>query len=446
MDDMNDDWSAQPLHEENPIEMGEIVLTPVGYGKVIDLANTPVGMVYRVETLSGVKDFFEQDVRAADKSMALRAIMSSTEAAYNKFITDEDLHYESMRKYGPIHSHDRGKKHSAIDPFLIEGEHMYHGTPAKNVKNILQHGLLPHDVNGESISRFSENNPRFTPRPNHAYIGSQNTAANIPDKSHGNNVKPWIRVDMSKVDPKRVNADEDWFDNGYWLHDLEAPDHVISTRPPGIHDTSYGLQDMDKEWEPWRSEHGTLGEWAESHKHWIDQPENVAHSFMQGSVGVEGGVPADALHLNPELSGEDYQTLANIYGQEWVNKELARSREMQRAAKVATEIPDEMRRPWLIQDWRNPEGSVIFGEPGATIATLGVPTDTQGTPMGFIDNRPSGYVDHGKVVPLAPQDNQYITQVQHAYNQQYKVKDSQMRSQYIVGQQPNSDFDWQPQI
>lgn len=427
---MNDDWSAQPLEDEKPIALGEFVMTPIGFGKIVDEARTPVGMVYRVETISGVKDFFEQDVRLADRSMAIKSVMSNTKRGYNKFHTTIEHHNISMRKYGPLHSHNRMKK-AAIDPFLISGEKMYHSTDPKNVKNILEHGILPHDYDtAESRSYYAHDDPRMTPRSNHSYIGAQHVT-----RWHGN---PYLEIDMDKVDPNKVNSDEDWFDSHHNLEQLNAPEHVRNT-----------YQSQDDWWDrggdhPYND--WNLGQWADENSHWIDHPENVAHSFVQGSVGVQGGVPADAIRLNPNLTFDQQHELAKHHGWTWVNKEMERSKQVDRVAKTSADMIDQLRRPWVIQDWRNPAGSVVFGEPGTTIAALGVPEDERGMPAGFMNNNPSGYINNGKVVVLQAESNQYINQVQHAYDQQYKTQDDKLRTQYMVGQQPQGDFGWQQEM
>ena len=243
-----------------------------------------------------------------------------------------------------LDQHQRGKlvhnlkwgfppKRSAIDPdFLAQhiarhGPYLYHGTDNDAAKVILKEGLYPHDhvseddpnaevhcpecregwyhddpdlihePSGAMIcprghelddadppSRSSWRGQFLEPRSGHVYLGTHKYASN-----YGNG--QLLKVDLRKLDPNLINADEDHFND---LGDAISPDHKAYLK---------SLHEFDPPPEPydWHSGNETLGQWAD--RAIGRDPEATTHSLNSGSVAYEGHVPPEAVSLWTSADG-----------------------------------------------------------------------------------------------------------------------------------------------
>lgn len=210
-----------------------------------------------------------------------------------KFQTSLKDHKRSVRKRGPLKTHGvrNFKKKSVLNSeegqALFEYEpYMYHDVAAARtkgelqdqidtVRSILNNGILPKEQTG--VSEYTD---WLTSRPDHVYIGRKGF--------YPRTVPPAIRINMSKVDPSTLKPDEDIY-------------HAF-----GFSDKHKDQIDMHElKSAPFEEEHRnnpdyTLGQWMEDHSH-LDTPKNVLASYLlNNSLAVHGGVPADALEINPE--------------------------------------------------------------------------------------------------------------------------------------------------
>jgi len=208
-----------------------------------------------------------------------------------KFQTSLKDHQKSVRKYGPLKTHKvrNFKKRSVLNEqqakeLFAEDPYMYHDVSAARSKDgwiehipvidsIFKNGILPKEQTG-----IAEYDDWLTSRPDHVYIGKKD----FYSKSR----KPALRVDMSKVDPSTLAPDEDLFPvYGYNNNYSHLIDFKNIKSPPFEQEQHQG---------------STLGDWMHEHSH-LDTPKNVkASKNLIGSVAVNGGVPADAIHYNPE--------------------------------------------------------------------------------------------------------------------------------------------------
>lgn len=111
------------------------------------------------------------------------------------------------------------------------------------------------------------------PRPNHVFMATD------PVEAYGDHV---FRVDLRKLDPTKVKADEDWYrDNVGWDTNLHAPH--------------------------------TMGQQADEMGLGND-PEHTHKSFGRGSVAYEGSIPPEAIEYmgNLRMAAAGTQTLYHI--------------------------------------------------------------------------------------------------------------------------------------
>lgn len=194
------------------------------------------------------------------------------------------------------------KNSMAADPNWINqwiqknGPYLYHGAksrsgvdPEQVAQSIEQQGIIPQGDN-----RAQEDYPGYehwddgrgeantllnwwqTPRAGHTYLTRN------PREAYG---EPTFRVDLRKLDPSKLKADEDLMeDEGKWLH--------------------FGpLSNPATEGEP-----RTLGEQAEE-VGWGDDPEDTHRSLEgRGTIAHEGVIPPEAIeridNVKPKQSAE----------------------------------------------------------------------------------------------------------------------------------------------
>lgn len=210
-----------------------------------------------------------------------------------KFQTSLKDHKRSVLKHGPLKTHGvrNFKKKSVLNSeegqALFEYEpYMYHDVAAARtkgelqdqidtVRSILNNGILPKEQTG--VSEYTD---WLTSRPDHVYIGRKGF--------YPRTVPPAIRINMSKVDPSTLKPDEDIY-HAFGFSDKHK-DQI----------DMHGLKSAPFEEEHRNNPDYTLGQWMEDHSH-LDTPKNVLASYLlNNSLAVHGGVPADALEINPE--------------------------------------------------------------------------------------------------------------------------------------------------
>ena len=251
-----------------------------------------------------------------------------------KFITTLTQHNRRKRKYLKPPAPPKPPKHSIADPefvqkYMNEGgnRYMYHGTTPEAVQKILKEGLFPHDelgtgeehtvcpncnyevdpeweAGGGAAERagdpcpscggdYLEDRPEysnstyagqfFEPRSGHTYLGTKEYA-----RSYGNSKGAMVRVDLSKLNPLNMNADEDHFAD----HPQNQPWHPVVEKvwqdepPPNA-----------EYWSPGENE--SLGQWADNAR-LGQEPEETHYSMGKGSMAYHGHIPPEAIEeVNP---------------------------------------------------------------------------------------------------------------------------------------------------
>lgn len=141
------------------------------------------------------------------------------------------------------------------------GPYAYHETDPDNTAAILRRGLR---TNSQGVAPAALGSVGIGgPRPNFSYLS-------VPTKPGHDRFFDYeypIRVDLRKIDPALLSADED--------HGLDLHPHL------------------------YKEKHETWGELADRHPDLMSDPKTVSYSLAHGSVAVLGGVPASAVEINP---------------------------------------------------------------------------------------------------------------------------------------------------
>lgn len=160
----------------------------------------------------------------------------------------------------------------------------------------------------ESVKRngLAQAEPRYDgfwrTRPRHVFMGTTKYLRKVfSDRDKA----PWDlwRIDVGKLDRRKLNPDEDWFlpqltMTGDNRQDFSG-ENFVAGRP--------ALQHFKREWPPtkWLWEWGkylglaplpSLGEWADAIE-LGSNPAEARYSIAKGSLAYEGTVPPDALSL-----------------------------------------------------------------------------------------------------------------------------------------------------
>lgn len=171
------------------------------------------------------------------------------------------------------------KNAMAADPKWLDsymeknGPYLYHITDPENVPSILQHGLIPWDQLGDRGTPQDHGTPFLRPRPGHTYLRYESDPLN----EHHPNYSGLLKVDLSKLDPERLNPDEDSMVDG-----------------PG-----------------WRDKGESLGDIAQT-EGWSD-PKHTQRSLEKGkkTVAYEGTIPPDAIEAPNYQEAKPIYTSAN---------------------------------------------------------------------------------------------------------------------------------------
>jgi 2'-5' RNA ligase len=149
--------------------------------------------------------------------------------APNKFITTIDQHQQSRQKH--IRSQKfmtTPKQHKVRKAYynlrqgfpkkagvvpewwnarLAKDPYLYHKTGEDNVSNILKEGLYPYDAQENPVGTQYADDQELTPRPGHVYLADGNKINAI--NYEGPSEESKLRIDMRKLDPQKLFADED---------------------------------------------------------------------------------------------------------------------------------------------------------------------------------------------------------------------------------------------
>lgn len=218
----------------------------------------------------------------------------------DKFKTDEEDH-ENSKKLHPLPEGPpvwEVPRISAADPnwlkdwIAMNGPFMVHETSPGAYHKIMREGLLPHDT----ISSGSIYDGHLVPRANHVYL--RHPGRGGMNLTHEDNTHHVV-VDLRKIDPAKLNADEDAFmhqphQQQYdtplaWEEAMEDADgNPVYMNPTSMErrlQIRYGLGEND-----------VLPSWgAYADKFQLNEPHHVAHSFNHmGTIAHEGGIHPSA--------------------------------------------------------------------------------------------------------------------------------------------------------
>jgi hypothetical protein len=173
----------------------------------------------------------------------------------------------------------------AIRPEDLPKE-LYHSTSSDAATKILDEGIKPN-----MRSRWS--GTWAQPRKDHVYLSG------LVNDVRGTENSVLLKIDPQRLDPEKVNLDEDhaWG----WAKGSQMPNEEYHPPKdlPGIDEFKKSFEKEDLQLGKSPGGHKSLGDWADSMSHILDQPDWVARGLREGpyskSVAVRGGVPADAI-------------------------------------------------------------------------------------------------------------------------------------------------------
>lgn len=250
-----------------------------------------------------------------------------------------------VKYFTTLEQHQKGKllhnlkhgfpKNAAADPEWLQnyiktvGPYMYHATDADAARSILQEGLYPHDhasplspmPSGDDVidcpecghsgyrDDFNEDDPGYCPdcgnpvssagsvsrspwagqylqpRAGHTYIGQEKYAA--PYAKQGGKL---LKIDLRKLDPAKMNADEDHFN-------MEFGNHTPSKFPVVRDIHEFNPPPSEMYFDPDDEGGGeSLGAWADDA---LGRSQDTTHhSMSQGSMAYNGVIPPEAISLH----------------------------------------------------------------------------------------------------------------------------------------------------
>lgn len=233
-----------------------------------------------------------------------------------KYITTKAQHRQRVR--GKVKRQQ--KRSMAVDPawwesYIRDHPYMYHATGEDAIYNILNEGLLPWDYEDDDDQHRSSWDDFLRPRPGHVYMGTQDFVQSIAEHHGWKN--RMVKVDLSSLDPSKVNADEDSFVGQYPDYNdtvhrgypkpyhMSVIDRVVpSDKSADIHAKYDSLANED-----WADRRNMMHEWLDEqgipHEHsygdWANRfdlthPEQTKHSIRHfGAVAYNGEIPSHAI-------------------------------------------------------------------------------------------------------------------------------------------------------
>ena len=305
-----------------------------------------------------------------------------------KLITTAQDHERGKKRWGFPKPRALGNafrfKRAAVDPdwlqkwMEVNGPYMTHQTDSEATRQkIEQEGLIPHDQ-----GPGSQYDGTLVPRANHAYLARNLKALSAYSRlGEGALKNSTVAVDLRKLDPTRINADEDAFDQnapfregdkpglrGQLPRDVPWPRETRENEPgfPGVH----GVVDTEGNRFP------NMGEWADRTN--VTAPHHTAwsmnamgHAAIEGGVHPEAIVPVDAARQDLEQNWPQVP-LPDSYGPSHKVVPIEQPRELERAANLIGEMRDGWGRfasgaPWEWGQW----GKGIYYPETGTLQTWG---------------------------------------------------------------------------
>lgn len=193
------------------------------------------------------------------------------------------------------------RKKGAADPQWLQqwiktnGPWLYHSCDPRVRDKILKEGLIPHDLGPGSVYSGA-----LVPRENAVYVRAIPQSPMHGRSDYAHVLKNRVAIDLRKLDPNRIQADEDAWGNGETVHrDLGIP-RTYERYPGGNMALGQVIEDSEGNQFP------NWGAWAD---HWqLNQPGHTAHSLNHlhtasifGGVSPDALMPAEHVHLG-ELS------------------------------------------------------------------------------------------------------------------------------------------------
>lgn len=221
--------------------------------------------------------------------------------------------------------------------WVAEHPYAYHGTNEEDLSGFDRHGIVPwdHPLNPVGSPQFADT--VTSPRPGHVYLSTE-----PPDPA---DYMHTYRVDLSKLDPRNVNPDEDWFSD---------------TFPGGRAWNEVGVEPWDVRQHLDRD----FGQTAER-LNFGQNPEHTHQSVGDyGRFGYRGIIPPEALSYHDGGSkmdewGEGYDRYGNPLqwnGAEWVPM---------KAASAPWRLAETDSRAW--------EGKMYHGSPNGLLGPVRTP-------------------------------------------------------------------------
>lgn len=235
-----------------------------------------------------------------------------------KYFTTKEQQQRRMQGKQKRQQYKRGM---AVDPewweqYIQYNPYMYHATGEDAMYDILDEGLLPWDYeigDPDGEAHRSSWNDALRPRPGHVYMGTKDFVENLA--GHHGWKNRMVQIDLSKLDPGKVNADEDSFTNSYpYLRDVHRgypkPMHHPAIERVVPYEKGKEIDDkLDSlDHETWTDRKETMLKWLDEqgipHEHsfgdWANRfdlthPEQTKHSLNNfGALAYSGEIPSHA--------------------------------------------------------------------------------------------------------------------------------------------------------
>ena len=155
----------------------------------------------------------------------------------------------------------------------------------KTIQSILQNGLIPWDVLGKSVYDRTVGEPRA----NHVYLRTDSKTF------------CQFKIDARQLDPSKVDFDEDALDTNMEIEGIDSLPEHFRLHPKNLINIHHKLEPGQQ----------SLGEYAESQSHIIDQPKFVQESiFNLKTFSYKGPISPEAISLNESYF--QYDKLASL--------------------------------------------------------------------------------------------------------------------------------------
>jgi hypothetical protein len=272
-----------------------------------------------------------------EDSEGLRTPENGSEPAYDhpKYRTDLAQHLRGRVRWGLPRPFKSGRRAGADPEWLqrwiaANGPYVMHevngrGETAEEQKAsaqaalqaIRRDGLIPHDRGPGSVYSGA-----LVPRSNHVYLAGANAGLHQalgrdPETGQPRDVTemgtPYVAIDLRKLDPDKLHADEDAFSDWKSQQRFGLPRAATEYYNVG-HKPYMGAEPgdpLEHIYQPNQDGNEAMqfphwGAWADHHK--LDEPHHLAHSLnTYKTLAYEGGVHPEAF-VDPHAAAEDLRT------------------------------------------------------------------------------------------------------------------------------------------